>query len=98
MQYVAFSGTLPAPSMINLNLVGAQIQTREPTFGITCVYLLTPERPLAMGFAREAGGGLSSLTLSGTVPTSCMFDGFVGGTSNSLTVLNSASRITVTLI
>lgn len=97
-RYRSYSGTLPNVTVATLDIVNGEIQARDPTFGTICLFRLSPERGIAAAFAREAGGALTQLTLSGEVPTSCSINGAVNARSNSLTVLNSASRITVTLI
>jgi hypothetical protein len=97
-RYFAFIGTLPSISSVKVNVVGARIRVREPVFGITCTYTFTSERPLSLTYNREAGGALTTLSLLGRAPTDCGSEGTLEGTSTTLTVLNSASRITVTLI
>jgi hypothetical protein len=98
LRYSAFTGTLPNVTGVRLNLVGARFRATEPLFGITCTYIVTAERPLLFIFSREVAGALTSLFVQGRVPTDCGSDGWIEGTSTTLTVLSSASRITVTLI
>ncbi len=98
VRYRSFTGTLPAISSIVTDVVGASFQIREPVFGVTCLARTTAETPARGTYTREAGGALTTATIGGESPTSCGVNGSFTGTSSALTVLNSASRITVTLI
>ncbi len=91
-QYCGFFGTLPNVAAVCEQIVGYSIATTEPVFGITCLWRSTAESPVRATMNREAGGRATTVTLSGTVPTSCGISGTVSGTSNSLTAL------TITLI
>ncbi len=98
LRYRGFTGTLPAIASMITDLVGFAFQIREPAFGITCLARSTAETPARITFSREAAGALTTATFGGEAPTSCGVNMSFTGTSNSLTVLNSASRVTVTLI
>lgn len=93
--YTSFGGTLPSINAINTNVTGAQFQIREPVFGVTC---LASGGTATGRYNREAGGVLTSAEIGGSSPTNCGITGTLSGTSNSLTVLGAATRITVTLI
>jgi hypothetical protein len=95
IRYESFGGTLPNITAINTTLTGVQLQVKEPVFGIVC---LASGGTLTDRYIRDAGGVLTTEVLGGTSPTSCGSNGTLSGTSESLTVLNSVTRITVTLI
>jgi hypothetical protein len=98
VQYASFTGTLPNITNVNTTIVGFSVEVCEPTFGICCLLRSSAAQPITFRFARDAGGALTSATIGGTIDCSGGFAVTAGGTSNSLTVLGSASRITVTLI
>ncbi len=93
-----FGGTLPAINVISTYIIEATFQIREPVFGITCLARSSVVQPVQGIFGRGAEGTLASVGLGGSVPTNCGSSGGISGTSNSLTVLNSSTRVTVTLI
>jgi hypothetical protein len=95
VRYESFGGTLPNITELNTTVTGAQFNVKEPVFGIACL----ASGGTSIGrYRREAGGILTSAIIGGESPTSCGRNGTLEGTSNSLTVLNSTTRITVTLI
>lgn len=96
MTYAGFTGTLPNITGIRENVIGVSLQIREPLF--TCLLRSTTANPVVLTFNREAGGALTTATLGGTVPTSCGVNGSFSSSADPVTVLNSAARITVTLI
>jgi hypothetical protein len=98
VRYNSFTGTLPNITSVVANIVGTAFQIHEPVFGITCLARATEGEPARITFNREAGGVLTTAVLSGSVGTNCGASGTFTGTSTSFTVLNSATRITVTLI
>jgi hypothetical protein len=95
IQYVSYSGTLPNLNAIQKLARWLGLRILEPVFLIVC---LSSEASVTMTDNREAGGALTSMTLSGRGPTSCGTEGAIQGTSSSYTVIGSATRITVTLI
>lgn len=95
VRYDSFSGTLPNITALNTTVSGAQFNVKEPVFGVEC---LASGGTATGTYNREAGGVLTSAVIGGESPTSCGINGGLSGTSNSLTVLNSTTRITVTLI
>jgi hypothetical protein len=97
-RYSSFTGSLPAISSVILRVVGVSFAIREPVFGITCLARGTEAAPTIATFRRDAGGTLTTSTVNGSIPTNCGTEGEISGTSNSFTVLNSSTRITVTLI
>jgi len=109
VRYEGFTGTLPLIQRININIVGATflIEGRDP-FGqqAGCLYTSRTERPLRLALTREAGGGLTvarpneaePLQASANLFGTCNLTLRVAHDSSSVTVLNSAARITLTLI
>lgn len=98
VQYGSFNGTLPNISSINVNVIGASFAVRDGL--ITCLARSTTGAGVAIGtFNREAGGALTTGTISGSaVPTSCGINGRLTSSNGPLTVAGAATRITVTLI
>jgi len=101
VRYASFSGTLPNISSIQATIVGVASRIREEVGGVACLSRTTVEEPATMRFNREAGGTVTSAVLGGTVRAGAecleVSASFIG-TSNSLTVLNNTTRITITLI
>jgi hypothetical protein len=95
IRYASFSGTLPNFTSFNFSAVGAQFNLKEAVFGIEC---LASGGTITGAFNREAGGILTSARIGGESPTSCGINGRLEGTSNSVTALNSSTRLTLTLI
>lgn len=96
VRYASFTGTLPNIATIRINVINASFQVREPAF--TCLARSTEASPAVGTFTREAGGALTTAAISGSVPTSCGINGSFESTVDPVTVLNSSTRITVTLI
>jgi hypothetical protein len=94
IRYVSFEGTLPNITAVNTEVAGVQFNAKEPVFGIACL----ASGGLFTGIYNRTGSVLTSAVIGGRSPTSCGREGTLEGTSNSLTVLNSSTRITVTLI
>lgn len=94
VRYASFSGTLPNITALNLSVAGAAINIREPVFGITC---LLSGAVMTFAMNREAGGNLTSVGVGGTIPTSCGINASASGSSNTVTVLGSTTRIVLTL-
>lgn len=98
IRYSSFEGTLPSISSINTDVVGAGFRIREPLFGVLCLATTEEGEPATVRFNRETRGVLTSARIGGTTDTNCNIAGTFNATSFSLTVLNSVTRITVTLI
>lgn len=94
-RYQSFEGTLPNITSITATVTGVSFNMKEPAFGVEC---LASGGTATHTFIREAGGVITSGVIGGESPTTCGINGRFAGTSNSLTVLNSTTRITVTLI
>jgi hypothetical protein len=90
----AHTGTLPNITSMSTNVIGMAFGMREPTFGATCLARSSSSSPMIMTYNREAGGRVTSVTVSGTLPCSGALNvaGALSGTSSSV------SAITLTLI
>lgn len=100
VRYLSFTGTLPNITSIRANIIGAGVRVLEP-FGVACLVRSTETEPTFVTFNREVGGVLTTATLGGAIRSGAECIGATGrvsGTSNSLTVLNSTTRITIRLI
>jgi hypothetical protein len=96
IQYSSFSGTLPNITAFRANVIGVSFRIQEPFAG--CLGRSEAANPATVIFNREAGGALTTVTLGGSVPTSCGITGTFSSNAGPVTVLNSATRITLTLI
>jgi hypothetical protein len=104
VKYEAFAGTLPNITSIRALIIGASFRV-HPEGSFTCLFRTTDAEHASGRFNREAGGALTSAEVGPSEITSteaCAFGfrtrGTLTGNTTSLTALNSASRITVTLI
>jgi hypothetical protein len=106
--YEAFAGSLPAITDIFLLLSRFRFKIQTGLFGFDCIGLYGNERDNVTGRATIAGGAITSLaavagrniaTLVGQLGNAeCPAIGNLVGTSNSVTLLGTTTRITVTLI
>ena len=103
IRFESFSGTLPNITVAWKRIVGAAFQV---SFGSSaCLIASTAASPLKGG-ANISGGVVENLRIneSASIPISsgnaivCGNSGRIEGTTNSLTVLGSTSKITVTLV
>ncbi len=98
LRYKSFVGTLPDPSGIKRLVVGLALQIQEPTFGITCLATSTATEPAEETLNRETRTGtITSVTLGGSIETTCGVRGTLSGTSSSYTA-GGTTRVTLTLI
>ncbi|MGN6190102.1 MAG: hypothetical protein ACTHOE_14500 [Conexibacter sp.] len=97
LRYRSFTGTLPNITSVGLDIVEYAVSLRE-ALGIFCSIRSNATEPVTLTLSREGGGALTSARIGGTLPSSCGFNITLAGTSNTLTVLNSTTAITVTLI
>jgi len=95
MRYAFFGGTLPRITSISLSVTGVAIRVREPTFGLTC---LVSGSILRLTAAVDGTGTMTSHGWSGSWVGDCGLEVSVNATSSTVTVNNSATRITVRLI
>lgn len=104
IRYSSFSGTLPSIASIRTDITEFSLRIREPVFAITCLAESDSLHPAVATFNREAGGSLTTTTISGAdIPALCEPNNFsvlarFSSDAGLVTVLNSATRITVTLI
>jgi hypothetical protein len=107
LRYESFTGTLPDITSTRLLLAGAAFRIHNAPANITCLFTTreTVAEHARGTLNREAGGAIASVSISGTITSNegCVLGERVrgrlsSGSSASATVLNSASRITLTLI
>lgn len=102
MRYASFVGMLPRITALVADVVGFSIRAYSPASGITCLFgSSTAAEPFRLNFFREAGGALTSAEPEGEIMAEmecALLRGRWIGRSTTLTVLESASRISVTLI
>ena len=101
IRYLAFTGTLPNIISIKANIIDVGARVREPG-GIACLSRSSAAQPITATFTRTlANGEIRSADLAGTISTGPECGGAaatLSAFSTSATVLNAATRITVTLI
>ncbi|HEX7292474.1 MAG TPA: hypothetical protein VF250_15250 [Conexibacter sp.] len=101
IRYASFVGTLPNVTGLNFSVIDYSVTIRDP-FGSLCLIRSTATEPVTLAFTREGLTGISRANLSGTLETAgAACNGLavtIVGPSTSITVLNSATRITLTLI
>jgi hypothetical protein len=98
VRYLSFTGMLPNITAITANIVGIAFRLREGA-GIACLAASTAARPATMRFNRDVvTRAVASAEIGGTVPTDCFADGTFTSDRAAVTVLNSTTRITITLI
>jgi hypothetical protein len=97
VQYSTFSGLLPNITSVR-TLTDTRFRIMEP-FGIACLFASTAERRATLTFGRGAGGTLTSVERGGTISSAdCLgMEATLSG-RGSVSVLNAATGITVTLI
>jgi hypothetical protein len=103
LRYSSFSGELPNITSIRTSAIGFAFLFRPAVFEVSCLARSTQERPLGIWYNREpATRVLTTASLVGTMPITCPGLGTgsstVGSANGALSVLNSSTRITVTLI
>jgi hypothetical protein len=69
IRYQSFTGTLPSITAINMVLVGDSFLIEGFGF-VSCLYTTTEAHPTHARANREAGGVITSLQLSGSIPSS----------------------------
>jgi len=99
LRYRAFSGALPNITSVAHRFVGPDFVIREPSFGITCRVLTTPTNYMTFTANRDSvARTLTTAVLGGEISSYCEVLATVRSNGGPLTVLNSSSLITVTLI
>ncbi|HEU4650520.1 MAG TPA: hypothetical protein VFS49_03810 [Croceibacterium sp.] len=96
-RYARFAGTLPNITSLGITVTGASFRIQEPLAG--CLARTTAESPANGNFTRNtATGALTGATIGGSIPTSCGITGSFESSTGTVTVLNSSTAITITLI
>lgn len=97
VRYESFTGTLPAISSARFTIVGVSFRIREPL--ATCLARSSAESPARITLNRNTGSGVvETAELGGTIATSCGANGSFSSDRGPITVLNSTTRYTITLI
>lgn len=103
-KYESFAGTLPNIASIRILVTGIAFRV-QPSGSPACLFRTTDAEHGGARFNREAGGALTTIEVGPSRITSqegCAFGfrttGTISGNSTGFTALNSANRITVTLI
>jgi hypothetical protein len=97
IRYASFTGALPNITAFRANAIGVSFRVTEPF--ATCLARSTAESPAVVTFNRDTvTQALTTAELGGSLPTSCGANGTFTSTRDNVTVLNSATRITLTLI
>jgi hypothetical protein len=98
IRYDSFTGILPNITSVRARVVGVQARVREAL--LTCLLTSTEEAPVTVTFLREvASRSITTAFVGGTgIETTCARVGAFESDAGPVTVLGSATRITVTLI
>jgi hypothetical protein len=98
IQYDSFSGTLPSLiTSIRTRVINFAFRFIT-NFGENCLLRSTTEAPLIITY-NISGGVISTAQTEGTgIPTTCFFTASFRSDRGTVTVLNSTTRITITLI
>jgi hypothetical protein len=98
LTYGSFTGVLPNITSLGINVINASFRVRETTFGIDCLMRSSAEAPVTLTANRStATWAFTGATLGGTIPL-CFGSAGVSGTSSTLTRLEAAEQIVVSLI
>ena len=96
VRYLGFTGILPNITGIIVNVIRAAYQTRQLPL---CLGLSGEAMPVVVIFSRDlASRTLTTGTIGGTIPTTCGTNGTFRSDAAQVFLLNSTTRITVTLI
>ncbi|HEU4704081.1 MAG TPA: hypothetical protein VFS37_16490 [Conexibacter sp.] len=95
--YVGFTGTLPNITAYRQFFINGAIRVQEPFAG--CLARTSAANPGVLTFNRDTStGAITTAEIGGTVPTSCGVEGSFSSDRGPVTVANSATRVTLTLI
>jgi hypothetical protein len=99
VRYASFSGTLPNITRLTIHVIGSAFRVDFP-FGPACLARTEPNEPAIGNFERNtATTELTAAEIGGRIRTDCLgISGTFASTRTVPTVLNSATRIRVTLI
>jgi hypothetical protein len=99
VRYRGFTGLLPNITELRTTVTGAGMQIMEPSLGLVCLTLTTAGEPIILAFRRETTTtALTTSEVSGDIASSCGIRAHWIGSGGTATVLNSTTRISVTLI
>ncbi|HEX7289754.1 MAG TPA: hypothetical protein VF250_01395 [Conexibacter sp.] len=98
VRYANFVGVLPNITRIDTNTIDASIRVRTPE-GASCLSRSTVERPAQAQYNRGiVSGRIRSVTLGGTIDTSCGFPGTFASDNALVFLLFTTALIIVRLI
>jgi hypothetical protein len=81
VRYESFSGTLPNITRLVTHVIGSSFRVRYESF-LSCLGRSTAERPAIGTYERNtATGALTGVTIGGSIPTSCFFNGTFSSSS-----------------
>jgi hypothetical protein len=98
--YQSFSGSLPRIVSLQLLFIGVRFLI-EGGFFTSCLGTTTLENPMGGNANREAGGAITALEASGSIPVSggfCPASGITFSANGAVFLLGTTNRITLTLI
>lgn len=99
-RYQGFTGTLPNITSLTANVIGVSMRIREPGSAI-CLARSSATEPVVITANREVGGALTTAEIGGTirVGAECFaVAGMFASDRGPVSVLGSATRLTITLI
>jgi len=98
IRYSGFSGTLPNINSLIAHIIGYSRRFREAA-GITCLERSETNHPVILTFHRNAATHLlTEVGISGTIPTTCGPEVTVRSDSGPVSVSNSATAVSASLI
>ncbi len=84
VRYASFSGTLPNPTRVNMEIIGFEYWIRESL--VACLFRSTEEQPLSMLWSRGGeAGAVTRSEVAGTITGDCGIDGTFYGASSTFT-------------
>ncbi len=106
LEYESFVGRLPRIEAVNLNVVGGKFLVRSNLLNIECLYTSTATEPMKGAVNLNTTTGVAEnirITEEPGIPKTsgpagCPNPGKLGGTTNSLTLQGTATKITITLV
>jgi hypothetical protein len=97
IRYLSFTGTLPDITAIRVNIIDVGFRARE-TFA-ACLARSTAANPVIGTLNRDvASRAITTAELGGVLPTDCGINATFSSDRAPVTLLNTTTRITVTLI
>jgi hypothetical protein len=99
-RYHGFAGTLPNITSLTADVIGVAMRVREPG-SATCLSRSSAAEPVVITANREVAGALTNAEIGGAIRVGVECFGAVGSFASDrgpVSVLGSATRLTVTLI